>query len=257
MTPASSHGPALQTPTDPDTLQAMQAVSHAVLQHTPSTQYPVTQSEAAAQALPCIFLTTHLLVASQYEAESQSAAVVHVVLQPTVPHPYGAQVLGAGAIPHAPAPSQYAAPLSTPPMQVLATHAIDVDGYAHDTLAPSHVPAQAPVPLHAVRVPRGAPVTSLHVPTLPDSLHASHEPVHARSQHTPSAQKPLVHCAPVTHALPLATASAQISTLLRYAVVAFAPPAASAAPPGSAAIAPSTRNVATLPALLHELAVGS
>jgi len=35
--------------------------------------------------------------------------------------------------------------------------------------------------------------TVVHVPSAPDTLHASHVPLHAPSQHVPSTQKPDVH----------------------------------------------------------------
>jgi hypothetical protein len=69
------------------------------------------------------------------------------------------------------------------------------------------VPLQAPPQtvasvVHAARGAIGGPLTGLQMPTLPETLHASHCPLHALSQHTPSLQKPLaqwpatVHCVP-------------------------------------------------------------
>jgi hypothetical protein len=58
---------------------------------------------------------------------------------------------------------------------------------------PLQVPAQVPVPPHAVRGATGAPVTAEHVPTRPVSPQASHCPLHAVSQHTPSTQLPERH----------------------------------------------------------------
>jgi len=40
------------------------------------------------------------------------------------------------------------------------------------------------------------PLTGAHVPAEPSSAHASHSPVHAALQQTPSAQKPSAHSAP-------------------------------------------------------------
>jgi hypothetical protein len=61
---------------------------------------------------------------------------------------------------------------------------------------PSHCPSHAvPSAAQAVRAPRGAPVTGLQVPTLVLSLHASHCPLHAASQHTASTQNPDAHTA--------------------------------------------------------------
>jgi len=59
---------------------------------------------------------------------------------------------------------------------------------------PSHCPPQLlPSDPQTGRVPCGAPVTGVHEPSTPETLHASHCPLHAPSQHTPSTQCPLVH----------------------------------------------------------------
>jgi hypothetical protein len=56
--------------------------------------------------------------------------------------------------------------------------------------------------VHFARGKTGAPLTALHTPTLPETMQASHCPLHALSQQTPSMQTPLaqwfdaVHCAP-------------------------------------------------------------
>jgi hypothetical protein len=54
--------------------------------------------------------------------------------------------------------------------------------------------------VHCVRAPCGAPVTAVQTPPVPS--HASHCPLHAALQQTPSAQKPVEHCAPVVQACP-------------------------------------------------------
>jgi hypothetical protein len=48
--------------------------------------------------------------------------------------------------------------------------------------------SQLAAPAQLGRVPRGTPLTCVHVPLLPVSAHDSHWPVQALSQHTPSAQ---------------------------------------------------------------------
>jgi hypothetical protein len=71
--------------------------------------------------------------------------------------------------------------------------------------APHEVPA--PAPPHAGLLPRGVPVTTLHVPAVAPPVvtsHASQAPVHAALQHTPSAQWPLVHCPSAPQAAPSA-----------------------------------------------------
>jgi hypothetical protein len=98
-----------------------------------------------------------------------------------------------------------AALLQLTPQEVVAP------AYEHaDALVPSHVPAQglppssALPPRHAARVPCGAPVTVVQVPTLPPTSHAWHCPVHPVLQHTPSTQTPLAHWPFVSHEVPLA-----------------------------------------------------
>jgi hypothetical protein len=74
---------------------------------------------------------------------------------------------------------------------------------------PSHAGphvVEAPVPLHAGRLPCGAPRTGEHVPTSPVVSHAWHSPPHALSQHTPSMQNPVPHSVPSEHAVPFAFA---------------------------------------------------
>jgi hypothetical protein len=55
-------------------------------------------------------------------------------------------------------------------------------------------------PLHFGRVPLGAPVTGWQTPV--SGAHASHCPVHAALQQTPSAQKPEVHSVAAVHGAP-------------------------------------------------------
>lgn len=68
---------------------------------------------------------------------------------------------------------------------------------------PSHAPPHAvPSVVHGGRPPIGAPVAAEHVPTLPETLHAAHWPLHAASQQTPSTQNPDVHWFVAPHVLP-------------------------------------------------------
>jgi hypothetical protein len=57
-----------------------------------------------------------------------------------------------------------------------------------------------PSPSQATRLPRGAPVTGVHVPALPETSQASHWPGQAPSQHTPSTQKPEAQAPPLEQA---------------------------------------------------------
>jgi hypothetical protein len=75
---------------------------------------------------------------------------------------------------------------------------------------PSQAPPQAdPSEAQAARAPRGAPGTGVQVPTDPATSQASHCPVQAALQQTPSAQKPLAHCVPAAQAAPSAPFGAQ------------------------------------------------
>ena len=70
-------------------------------------------------------------------------------------------------------------------------------------MAPSQVPPQAEPSLAQAGFPlRGAPETGAHVPTEPGTSHASHCPLHARSQQTPSVQAPLPHWPAAVQATP-------------------------------------------------------
>lgn len=52
--------------------------------------------------------------------------------------------------------------------------------------------------------------TDVHVPRLPATLHATHAPVHAVLQQTPSTQPPLAHCDDDVHASPSARSSLHV-----------------------------------------------
>ncbi len=77
-------------------------------------------------------------------------------------------------------------------------------------LVPSQVPAQTvPSLLHAGLPAAGGPVTAVHVPTLPATLHDSHWPLQSVSQQTPSTQLPLLHSTPRAHPEPLSPVGVQ------------------------------------------------
>jgi hypothetical protein len=85
---------------------------------------------------------------------------------------------------------------------------------------PVHTPAwHVSVCVHALPSSHAVPVNGVHVPSaLPPAAveHASHTPaLHAVSQHTPSAQKPLEHSAPLPHATPFALAGTNTYTAPR------------------------------------------
>jgi hypothetical protein len=68
-------------------------------------------------------------------------------------------------------------------------------------VGPHEVPA--PTPVHAARGAFGAPVTGVQVPAVPARLQASHWPVQAALQQTPSTQKLEAHWDAAVHAWPL------------------------------------------------------
>jgi hypothetical protein len=132
--------------------------------------------------------------------------VAQTVLQAVVPsQTYGAHDFEAG-VAHPPAPSQKAMLVKMPEAHDAAAQLVDVPLIEAHLVrsAPSQVAWQTPVPAHAVRVlPCTAPATATHVPTLPPTSHASHCPLQALSQQTPSTQnRPglqevvAAHCAP-------------------------------------------------------------
>ena len=63
----------------------------------------------------------------------------------------------------------------------------------------------------AVRLPWGAPEIGPHVPA--KESHASHWPVHALSQHTPSAQNPLKQASAEGHTLPFEALGVHVPAL--------------------------------------------
>ena len=97
---------------------------------------------------------------------------------------------------HEPVPAQLAATVSTPFVQEAARQWVDAPGYPQEVaLDPSQAPPQTdPSDEHAGREPCGAPEASVEqVPGLPATSHASHWPVQARSQQTPSTHAPDAH----------------------------------------------------------------
>jgi hypothetical protein len=151
---------------------------------------------------------THLpAVASHRSPAAQSSSLVQRSLHAVPSHAYGSHffVTGVGQCPW---PSQLAGRVATPAVQLAETQLTDEPTKpSHDArVFPSHCAAEhgslaEPVG-HAPRDPCGIPATGVHVPGLPATSHASHWPVHAPSQHTPSTQKRLAHAAFDPHAVP-------------------------------------------------------
>ena len=97
-------------------------------------------------------------------------------MQELVPQRYAPQALV--VIEQTPAPLQVPAVLSTPAEQLAVLQLVVASGYAQlVALVPSQREPQVvpdPVPPQLVRVPTGAPMTLLHVPREPATLHAWH-----------------------------------------------------------------------------------
>jgi hypothetical protein len=105
---------------------------------------------------------------------------------------------------HVPCPSQ-AKVSAVPFVQVGEPQAFPEAGYVHwARFWLLQVPAQLlPSLPHAGRFPWGLPSMPTHVPGVA-ALHASHCPVQAVSQHTPSTQKPDWHSSFTEHCVPCA-----------------------------------------------------
>jgi len=193
---------AVHVPTVPVRLHASHCPPQAELQHTPSAQLADEHSFAAVHVAPFAFFAVHV-PALQKSPETQSLSAVQALRHAVVPQTYGAHDV-VTAVGHVPAPSQPAATVATPPVQLAERQLVEAPGYVHAVRdAPSHEPPhEVPVPVHAVRPPTGAPVTALHVPTEPVALHVSHCPAQAESQQTPSAHCAELHSLDAPHVAP-------------------------------------------------------
>jgi hypothetical protein len=148
---------------------------------------------------------THLPVeVSHLSPGAQSVSLAHWSLHDVPPHAYGAHcfVTGAGQFPW---PSQVAGNVAISLAQLAWRQVTDEPTNAAQDVrvVPSHsaaVHGSVAVPTgHAGLVPCGLPATGVHVPALPCTSHASHSPVHAASQQTPSTQNPLTQAVLVPH----------------------------------------------------------
>jgi hypothetical protein len=168
--------------------QERHAPVHALSQQTPSTQLPIVHSAAPWQDNPLPFL------GRQTPVGSQNCVDVHgtVALQPPEHVVAFAHRLLAHAMVIAdvqePAPLQTLAVVTEPLAQLAGVHWVALLGKVHwAVLVPLHVPRQGAVPAHAVRAPRGSPVTGAQVPSVAP-LQLSHWPPQALLQQTPSVQ---------------------------------------------------------------------
>jgi hypothetical protein len=180
----------------------------AVLQHTPSTQLPERHWVAEVQAMPLGMRATHMPSRQKLpiaHSTSVSQLVRHAVDE-QAKRPQSRERAGE----QAPRPSQVAAWVSVPFMHEGMPHWTWSLGNAQvRRLEPSHAPAQVPVPVQARRLPRGVPRTGEQVPRASGLSQASHWPVQAVLQHTPSTQLPEAHSAAVVQARPGGMRAAQ------------------------------------------------
>jgi hypothetical protein len=283
-------------------LHASQPPLHAELQQVPSTQLPDWHSPGALQAWPSASLPTHTRAPASVTAQRvpglQSESALHDSLQPSVPlqsvrpHSFwgsvpaamGAQVPRCPATLHAShAPVQSVAQhtpstqrpprhsASTPqdtPLAFCPTHApLMQAAFALQSEGPLHGSAQADAPLQTA-LPHSSPgsvplACAVQVPRLPERLHASHVPLHALLQHTPSTHCPEAHCpepaqdvpfaffvrqVPASQKLPVLHSVSEVHGLMHAAV-----PAQYVVPHSPAESVPraSGEQVPTLPARLH------
>jgi hypothetical protein len=112
----------VQVPTWPGTSHAWHCPPQLVLQHTPSTHCPLAHWFAPAHVLP-LDRNGVQMPPEQKSPKTQSASPVQLPRQAFAPHTYGLQpwVCGAGQFP---APSQDAANVATPALQLAPRHAV-------------------------------------------------------------------------------------------------------------------------------------
>jgi len=187
----------------------------AVSQHRPSTQLPDVHWPVFWHCAPLAFLAKQTaLVVSQYWVVEHGWVASQPPEHLTESAHWLLVQLTVIAVVHAPAPSHTVAVVAIPFKQLPAVHWVLLPGYWQRAGSiPLHCPAHDPVPAHAVRAARGVPITGTQRPGVLLSLHASHCPVQALSQHTPSTQCPDPHCPSRPHAAPWASMPASPSNV--------------------------------------------
>jgi hypothetical protein len=178
-------------------------------QHTPSTHARIEPHAVAdAHGFPRFASAWHWCEAgSQKFPDEQSASAAHDVRHAVAPHTYGVQPPSTFGL-HLP-PEHVPALVKTPPVHAFEPHDTEEFGSSHvarvkpSQLETLHV-GSVPTFVHCARVPCGCCFagTGEQVPTRPLTSHASHWPVHAELQHTPSAQLPVAHGVPDTQVEP-------------------------------------------------------
>jgi hypothetical protein len=114
-------------------------------------------------------------------------------LIPSAAHKLLPQLLVVAAV-QLPEPLHTEAVVALPAAQLAAVQTVEAVGKAQAVASmPSHWALHLPVPPQAARGLTGSPLTALHLPSEPASLHDWHCPLHFPSQQTPSTQLPDVH----------------------------------------------------------------
>jgi hypothetical protein len=159
-------------------------------QQTPSTQKPLAHSLASAHVWPTFF--NPQLPATQVWPGWQSSSVLQEVAHAPLPHRYGQQFWIPGAR-QVPLPSHVPAVLRRAPAHEGGAQIVSAL-YSEQPPKPSQAPvwphAAAPLSLQIWRGSLAPLSIGQQVPERPTRLHATHAPVHATLQHTPSVQKP-------------------------------------------------------------------
>ncbi len=171
--------------------------THALAQHTPSTQNPLPHSAFCVHTTPIpsgehapaplqLVVPTH-----SFAGSCPFATLVHV---PTVP----ARLHAA----HVPA---HAVLQHTPSTQLPLTHSAPIEQAAPLAKNP-HAPAPLQLTAPAHSFAGSCPFAMLeHVPMFPATLHAWHVPEQAALQQNPSTHAVLRHALPAAHACPLSS----------------------------------------------------
>ena len=185
--------------------QVLQLPVQAVLQQTPSTQKPLPQSPATAQAVPFASRGTQV-PAAQWVPAVQSAFEPHVAAHPEAPHMNAPHDMVFG-IWQMPAPLQVLAGWYVEPEQEAAVHTVP-SVHLRQAPPPSHCPSRPQVAVssgaHSLSgsVP---PTTARQRPSAAAVLaaaQAKQPPAQVLSQQTPSTQLLLPHSTDAVQAVP-------------------------------------------------------
>ena len=176
--------------------QAWQGDPQALLQQTPSAQNPLKQSPAPAQLWPLSFLQTPL--------PSQDCVAPEHVPTSSWFAPTNEQTPSAAGRLHALHVSAQAVLQQRPSTQCPLRQSVSAPQalLSFDLHAPRASHDFAPLQTFAGLV-SSIETRTVQVPAVPIALQVRHAAVHALSQHTPSAQKPLTQSAASAHVCPL------------------------------------------------------